>query len=314
MFRGQLNQLKGWLETIEWPSIVGVGLLTAFLFLVPGNAVRWYAEHPPQQQAETASKPQRPHDERPHEAFWVRSFTDPVAAFTLVLAISTIGLWIVTWLTLRHGRVDAKRQSSQTEASLKLARDEFDASHRPWVAFDIHGHGSLEWNQDGDFLLPIFYRLKNTGNVPALNVDIRAKLYVPFGTIDFVDQATFATEGRVKRPPRTHNFGNAIFPNDVLITGANFQISQTVIDDYVSYMKRMHGTFSSTEYFSLSIIGSVDYWSAYQEDRYQTGFVFSISKRDPSGRGKWLSFKRGVPVSAEDVSISPSPGGGGLTT
>jgi hypothetical protein len=68
-----------------------------------------------------------------HHGFWEKTDCDPVAYFTLwlvgftgVLAVSTIGLWIVTW------------------RSVQLARDEFYSTHRPkirikhlWLENDI---------------------------------------------------------------------------------------------------------------------------------------------------------------------------------
>jgi hypothetical protein len=62
------------------------------------------------------------------EPFWVRATNDPTAAFTgivalftLVLAGSTIGLWIVTW---RSG----VRQSREMQASLAIAQQSADAA------------------------------------------------------------------------------------------------------------------------------------------------------------------------------------------
>jgi hypothetical protein len=55
-------------------------------------------------------------------AFWERTTSDPVAFFTLVLAVSTIGLGLATICLYRAGN----RQ-------LNLARQEFIATHRPRV-------------------------------------------------------------------------------------------------------------------------------------------------------------------------------------
>jgi hypothetical protein len=58
---------------------------------------------------------------------WFREiYTDPVALFTFVLAISTIGLWIVTWWS-------GARQSRETRNLIAIARDEFTSSHPPRI-------------------------------------------------------------------------------------------------------------------------------------------------------------------------------------
>jgi len=51
---------------------------------------------------------------------FVEQSVDPIALYTLVLAVATIGLWIVTW-----------RMLGTTKHTLELARSEFNATHRP---------------------------------------------------------------------------------------------------------------------------------------------------------------------------------------
>jgi hypothetical protein len=50
-----------------------------------------------------------------YHGFWEKLACDPVSAFTAVLAITTIGLWIVTW------------------RSVELAHDEFYSTNRPKI-------------------------------------------------------------------------------------------------------------------------------------------------------------------------------------
>ncbi|MFL6758560.1 hypothetical protein [Sphingomonas sp.] len=55
----------------------------------------------------------------PLQSFAERS-ADPIAIYTLVLAVATIALWLVTWGMLRT-----------TKRSVDLSRSEFNATHRP---------------------------------------------------------------------------------------------------------------------------------------------------------------------------------------
>jgi hypothetical protein len=58
---------------------------------------------------------------------WFRAiYTEPIALFTSVLAISTIGLWIVTWWS-------GAGQSRETRRLIAIARDEFTSSHPPRI-------------------------------------------------------------------------------------------------------------------------------------------------------------------------------------
>jgi hypothetical protein len=55
-------------------------------------------------------------------SFWERATHDPIAFFTLILAVSTIGLWGATALLYRAG-----------ERQFRLAREEFLSTHRPKI-------------------------------------------------------------------------------------------------------------------------------------------------------------------------------------
>jgi hypothetical protein len=85
-----------------------------------------------------------------HEPFWVATFDDPVATFTFVLAIVTLcllGANLLLWLS--------------TRGALKLARDEFNATHRPKIV--LRQAVPID-DDDGPALL---YTLVNIGDAPA---------------------------------------------------------------------------------------------------------------------------------------------------
>ena len=90
--------------------------------------------------------------------------SNPIEAYTLVLAIATIGLWYFTW-----------RMARATRDAAMLARDEFNATHRPQlrvrnvvVKGARQGHGSfpLDAFHPGFPLSGQFY-VANVGSGPA---------------------------------------------------------------------------------------------------------------------------------------------------
>jgi hypothetical protein len=90
-----------------------------------------------------------------HKSLWERTWEDPVAFFTLwiaiftfVLAASTIGLWIATILTLSHSRETAERQL------------------RAYVLGYL-GHIRVAASWDGELALDGSVVLKNFGQTPA---------------------------------------------------------------------------------------------------------------------------------------------------
>lgn len=120
-------------------------------------------------------------------AIWPRIFHladvstyDPVAFFTLMLAISTIGLWWVTLQTLRHAQADAARQSSEmrdsiaaavrnavaAEQSASEARSIGQAQVRAYVSLVNVGVAFASWVPD-DVVAQVQVTPKNDGQSPA---------------------------------------------------------------------------------------------------------------------------------------------------
>jgi len=94
-----------------------IGIVALVVLLVAGLAYVLSSPHPQrakQQQTEQSAKPSGPNTKH-GESFWQRATEDPTAFFTLwiaiftfVLAVSTIGLWTVTWLAGRRQVKDTK--------------------------------------------------------------------------------------------------------------------------------------------------------------------------------------------------------------
>jgi hypothetical protein len=162
---------------------IWIFVVLPFLYSVPSYDQS--KDHSAQQAADSSGI-----QHKPKEPFWQRATDDPVAVFTLalvvftfVLAVSTIGLWIVTWL-------GSRRQASDMEASIAAARDSASAAmsalgtERAWMIFHKIDHGTFENatvnnipHQDG-FMFHIQW--KNAGRSPA----IKAMLYYKFRVAD----------------------------------------------------------------------------------------------------------------------------------
>lgn len=119
-------------------------------------------------------------------ATYYHTIRDPVALFTFVLSVSTVGLWIVTGIA-------GKRQSREIRASTKVAEDAVAANlealahaketaakdFRPWLTLDASLISpvavdplSPSW-RDGEeegFAFFIELRCRNVGKIAAVNV------------------------------------------------------------------------------------------------------------------------------------------------
>jgi hypothetical protein len=79
-----------------------------------------------------------------------RTADDRIADYTLwlerltgVLAVSTIGLWYVTWQTLDHSRRDAARQARDNRISLRLSARAANASRKAAEATDLSAQAAI---------------------------------------------------------------------------------------------------------------------------------------------------------------------------
>jgi len=124
------------LKTIEWASIIGSALALAFCLLVLLPAWRF---------SESGNRPSNPpgneegvQPQLPEETFWQRTTEDPVALYTLVLAVFTALLALATirlWDSTKGLHEETKRlaaladeQSRDMKASIAVAQKSADAA------------------------------------------------------------------------------------------------------------------------------------------------------------------------------------------
>jgi hypothetical protein len=114
-----------------------------------------------------------------------RTFDDPVAFFTLVLAISTIGLWVVTW---RSG----VRNSTDMQRSVRVAERALESVERAFVF--VRGFAQIaETGHDGRVrqwaIMPVIY---NSGSTPSRNMLLHGNIDVRYDELpddfDFPDK------------------------------------------------------------------------------------------------------------------------------
>ena len=84
-------------------AIIGFLALFGFLAFQTGIASKY-----PQRQSEQAAAAQDHEQKNVFERFWEWTTDDPVAVYTLVLAISTIGLWLVTRRGMRNQSLEVR--------------------------------------------------------------------------------------------------------------------------------------------------------------------------------------------------------------
>jgi hypothetical protein len=209
-------------------SVVALlSLSLAFAFQI-GVATE-HAEHVQQQKSEHGAKPAQPKENK-LQAFWKWTTHDPVAfytsilaVFTFVLAVSTIGLWGVTWLTLRHARQDAARQSRDMQSSIKIGQNAAKAAaksadaaergvvatDRAWIEIDIDLAGDLIFGEQ-EISVPVKIAFKNVGRSPAVHVTTVMRLF-PDSTSASYEIGEFIRQYRSEITGGT-DYGFVLFP------------------------------------------------------------------------------------------------------
>lgn len=134
---------------------------------------------PPQHHAANDQQPgEHPAEKENKNGFWEKAGDDPVAYFTLwlvgftgVLAVSTIGLWIVTW---RASASQARDMRRSIEVAVNTAEAAHDAN-RPWIEAVITEKREFHIRPE---LARVGFKvsLRNKGNSPATAVTARAVL------------------------------------------------------------------------------------------------------------------------------------------
>src|SRR5436190_1382017 len=102
--------------------------------------------------------------ENPLVVFWHWTVHDPVAFYTSILAVSTIGLWIITWRGIRSQSIDTRILQ---RAYLSVE----PAGLNPYLGHEGEGRAVAG-----------HVRFRNLGHLPARNVSW--SIYIKFSPTD----------------------------------------------------------------------------------------------------------------------------------
>ena len=150
-------------------------------------------------------------ENRPEKTFWQNTTTDPVAAYTLVLAVATIGLWIFTWLMWRTTRravndsaATSQRQGEEMQKSIaesKRAADIAEASlvklQRAFVSVQQFSYLSHLNTATGKIWWSFHTHWENFGASPTKNLRIFTGFYLE--SVDIPEAFEFDVT-RTERP------------------------------------------------------------------------------------------------------------------
>jgi hypothetical protein len=168
------------------------------------------------------------------DSYWDAERT--IAAFTVILAISTTLLWWATRKLYLAGERQMElieqssvAQSRDMQASVaaaseanRISAEALHASQRAWVTSESVADSDLTWDEKGCRLV-IKTTIKNIGTAPAQDVDIQVKIYArPDNKPVGIDEAL--------REPRSKAVGHLLFPSAELSPSRRLVLTREQIE------------------------------------------------------------------------------------
>lgn len=211
----------------------------------------------------------------PLSDLWDWLAKDSISLFTGVLAVLT-GVAV-----FYNGR------------QIKLARDDFNVTHRPWIAIDVKaGENGLHFD-DGTMFLHLDIICHNVGNSPARDVSVHVKQHILQRAKDMNDP-----KGRDEILAALNKFGTEIdsppydYKDRVQVIFPGKEIRD--YGDRGQFWKQLLDRLSGGKPFvRLYVLGIVDYKFTFGEPvRHQTRFAYHVGRITP-----------GVACKIEEVEI-----------
>jgi hypothetical protein len=167
-----------WLVTLGIAAVL-VAAIPSFALSQPSAPPR-YTEH--YKQGETAGDTSNSQS-KGHETLWERITDDAVAFVTLcltvvtgVLAVSTIGLWLVTGRSSARHSQDMEAQARLTREAIELSRSQFINTFRPRIVIHTVQFSRIETLAPNQHLWIVGFEYINTGETPAIIVELNAAI------------------------------------------------------------------------------------------------------------------------------------------
>lgn len=242
-------------------------------------------------------------NDKPSEDLWHRTLTDPIALYTLLLAIFTAvlsGVAVAQIFLLLRGDKTARIAALAAKEAADTGNKNFVAEHRPWLNVQIGFISPLTFDGDGA-RLTIEYAIENLGRTPALDIHVSAKMLAPTiqdqNVSDIADPGGPAEEWKTPLGERMRKFADSasqfsimgvtfkppLFPRGPRAEGnyglalSNSEIQAAVADD-------PHGQFYPR------IIVAVAYRAAFDKRRFETVIAKSLYVKDARSDGGVRAF------------------------
>jgi hypothetical protein len=207
-----------------------------------------------------------------------------------LMVVFTFFLVIVSALQMRIlDRTDraTKQSADAATKAANVAEDTLIATQRPWVSVELSVAGPLTFT-DEEARVEIGFLLKNTGNSPAINVQVEAEIALFMGDVSGAPHEIMKQIcKRAKASPDDNAvLGHTIFPNDQF----PYRVNLGKRRDQIREALRNFGE-KNNDWFAPAVVGCVSYRFAFQPGRHTTEFYADLRKVDRDNPKVPLTFK-----------------------
>lgn len=226
-------------------------------------------------------------------AFWYIGYVFNAAIITAIATAAIAAFTFTLWKS-------NEKMWSITRDSIDIARDDFNATHRPWIPITKASlYIGLNWAQ-GNAITGVQITCKNTGNSPAQRVSLAVAIF-PFLTNDDIPGELIKLQkAHHTSTPRAlieHTLfpgtGELEFPRVLLISEAEI----ANLKDYVG---------NQAKEMIPVIVGSIEYYFSFGERTpHYTPFVFHLWLTDSVGVTRKAVQLDGKNVDARDMILVP---------
>lgn len=204
-----------------------------------------------------------------------------IALASLILGVLTLVAASAAALYASQAASETKRSADAAERAVEAAaranqinREAYMADQRPWLSVSYAPHSGLEWT-DSHCFFDIAFSLKNSGRTPALKAFVEIRLMPDSNLAMFPkrqrDLSDEVLAGRSYRPAIT------VFPESEERYVLGIQSASSKIP-----VRRNgpQGEAESLDAVQLRIVGCVQYSSSEEGPLHQTGFMFTVFRKE----------------------------------
>jgi hypothetical protein len=202
---------------------------------------------------------------------------------------------------------------SEMQTQTKTQQQQLENSDRPWIKVVGVETTDLKFTEKGDLSISFKPSFKNIGRAVATYVSVNSKLFLQDEKGDFFKEPIVRQKELCEElarsplgpsPKTVLSMGEPIFPED---TDNEFWYGNSVLKSEIDQRKHNVALKSGPGAILFPLyIGCVDYQFGTATRHHQTGFAYSLRRRDrtiPPGFVNEVAIRVGLSVPKEDVIL-----------